>query len=104
VTKARQLPCAGAVQTLASGGTIMSSLEDAIKVSVALRGQKKYIEAIDLIQRALAAAPAEDFARLDANREGLRAAEQAGLPAVAKRFADAISIRDVEGDEDDKDA
>ena len=82
----------------------MSSLEDAIKVSVALRGQKKYIEAIDLIQRALAAAPAEGFARLNANREGLRAAEQAGLPAVAKRLADAISIRDVEGDEDDKDA
>lgn len=77
----------------------MSSLEDAIKVSVALREEKKYIEAIDLIQRALAAAPPEDFARLDANREGLRAAEQAGLPAVAKGFADAISIRDVEGDE-----
>ncbi|MDO8976875.1 hypothetical protein [Reyranella sp.] len=80
----------------------MSSLEDAIKVSAALRGQKKYIEAIDLIQRALAAAPAEDFARLDANREGLRAAEEAGLPAVAKRFADAISIRDVEGDEEEE--
>jgi len=78
----------------------MSSLEDAIKVSAALRGQKKYIEAIDLIQRALAAAPPEDFARLDANREGLRAAEEAGLPTVAKRFADAISIRDVEDDED----
>ena len=46
----------------------MSSLEDAIKVSAALRGQKKYAEAIDLIQRALAAAPPEDFARLDANR------------------------------------
>ncbi len=54
-----QLPFAGAVETLASGGTIMSSLEDAIKVSAALRGQKKYIEAIDLVQRALAAAPAE---------------------------------------------
>lgn len=80
----------------------MSSLEDAIKVSAALRGQKKYIEAIDLIHRSLAAAPAEDFVRLDANREGLCAAEQAGLPAVAKLFADAISIRDVEGDEDDE--
>lgn len=79
----------------------MSSLEDAIKVSAALRGQKKYIEAIDLIQRALAAAPAEGFARLDANREGLRAAEEAGLPVVAKRFADAISIRDVEGEDED---
>lgn len=78
----------------------MSSLEDAIKVSAALRGQKKYVEAIDLIQRALSAAPAEDFARLEANREGLRAAEEAGLPAIAKRFADAISIRDVEDDED----
>ncbi len=80
----------------------MSSLEDAIKVSAALRGQKKYIEAIDLIQRALAAASSEDFARLDANREGLRAAEEAGLSAVAKRFADAISIRDVEGEEDEE--
>jgi|GEM_PF-690604 len=81
----------------------MSSLEDAIRVSVALRGQEKYLEAIELIDRALAAAPLEDFARLDANREGLRAAEEAGLPAVAKRFADAISIRDVEGEEDQGD-
>jgi hypothetical protein len=78
----------------------MSSLEDAIKVSAALRGQRKYAEAIDLILRALAAAPPEDFARLDANREGLRAAEEAGLPAVAKRFADAIAIRDFEGEEE----
>lgn len=79
----------------------MSSLEDAIKVSAALRGQQKYREAIDLIEKALAAAPSEDFARLDANREGLRAAEAAGLPAVAKRFADAISIKEVESDEDE---
>lgn len=78
----------------------MSSLEDAIRVSAALRGQRKYVEAIDLIQRALAAAPPEDFARLDANREGLRAAEEAGLTAVAKRFADAIAIRDFESAED----
>lgn len=77
----------------------MSSLEDAIKVSVALRGQKKYVEAIELIQRALAAAPPEDFARLDANREGLRTAEEAGLAAVARRFADAIAIRVVDDDE-----
>lgn len=82
----------------------MSSLQDAIRVSAALRGQKKYVEAIDLIQRALAAAPPEDFARLDANREGLRAAEEAGLPAVAKRFADAISMPDVEDDKEEKDA
>ncbi len=82
----------------------MSSLEDAIKVSAALRGQQKYVEAIDLIQRALAAAPPEDFARLDANREGLRAAEAAGLPDVAKRFSDAIAIRDVEEDEDEENA
>lgn len=82
----------------------MSSLEDAIRVSAALRGQRKYVEAIDLIQRALAAAPPEDFARLDANREGLRAAEEAGLSAVAKRFADAISIRDVEGEDDEASA
>ena len=80
----------------------MSSLQDAIKVSAALRGQKKYAEAIDLIQRALAAAPPEDFARLDANRKGLRAAEEAGLPAVAKRFADAISIPDAEGEDEDE--
>lgn len=82
----------------------MSSLEDAIRVSAALRGQKKYVEAIDLIQRALAAAAPEDFARLDANREGLRGAEEAGLPAVAKRFADAIAIRDVGSDEDEENA
>lgn len=82
----------------------MSSLEDAIRVSAALRGQRKYVEAIDLIQRALAAAPPEDFARLDANREGLRAAEEAGLTAVAKRFADAIAIRDFESGEDGENA
>jgi hypothetical protein len=82
----------------------MSSLEDAIRVSAALRSQKKYVEAIDLIQRALTAAPPEDFARLDANREGLRAAEEAGLPDIARRFADAIAIRDVEGDEDEASA
>lgn len=82
----------------------MSSLEDAIRVSAALRGQKKYVEAIDLIQRALAAAAPEDFARLDANREGLRAAEEAGLPAVAKRFADAIATRGAGSDEDEENA
>jgi len=76
----------------------MSSLEDAIKVSVALRGQKKYREAIDLIEKALAAAAPQDFVRLDANREGLRAAEEAGLHDVAKRFADAIAIKQTEGD------
>jgi tetratricopeptide (TPR) repeat protein len=80
----------------------MSSLTDAIKVAAALRAQKRYDEAIDLIQRALAAAPLEDHARLEANREGLRAAEEAGLPAVARRFADAIAIRDVEGDEEEQ--
>jgi len=79
----------------------MSSLLDAVKVSAALRGQKKYREAIDLIEKALAAAAPQDFARLDANREGLRAAEEAGLPAVAKRFADAIAISQPEGDSDE---
>jgi len=79
----------------------MSSLQDATKVAAALRGQKKYREAIDLIEKALAAAPPEDFARLDANREGLRAAEEAGLHDIAKRFADAISLTDTEGDPED---
>ncbi|TAJ97387.1 MAG: hypothetical protein EPO10_00530 [Reyranella sp.] len=79
----------------------MSSLDDAIKVAAALRNQGKFSEAIDLIQRALAAAPPEDFARLDANREGLRVAEAAGLPVVARRFADAIAIKDVEEDPDE---
>jgi tetratricopeptide (TPR) repeat protein len=79
----------------------MSSLQDATRVAAALRGQKKYREAIDLIEKALAAAPPEDFARLDVNREGLRAAEEAGLHAVAKRFADAISLRQTEGDIDE---
>lgn len=40
----------------------MSVLEDAIKVAAALCDQKKYGEAIDLIEEALAAAPPEDFA------------------------------------------
>lgn len=79
----------------------MSSLDSAVRVAAALRQQKKYGEAIDLIEKALAAAPPDDFHRLDANREGLRAAEAAGLPAVAKRFQDAIAIRDVEGEEDE---
>ncbi|WP_422034671.1 hypothetical protein [Reyranella sp.] len=79
----------------------MSSLQDATKVAAALRGQKKYRDAIDLIEKALAAAPPEDFARLDANREGLRTAEEAGLHDVAKRFADAISFKETEGDPDE---
>ena len=77
----------------------MSSLDSAVRVAAALREQKKYEEAIDLIDKALAAAAPDDFHRLDANREGLRAAEAAGLSAVARRFQDAIAIRDVEGEE-----
>jgi hypothetical protein len=80
----------------------MSSLDNAVRVAAALREQKKYGEAIDLIERALAAAAPDDFHRLDANREGLRAAEAAGLPAVAKRFQDAIAIRDIEEDEEEQ--
>ena len=79
----------------------MSSLDSAVRVAAALRNQKKFHEAIDLIERALAAATPDDFHRLDANREGLRAAEEAGLPAVAKRFADAIAIKETEGDPDE---
>lgn len=79
----------------------MSSLDSAVRVAAALRNQKKFSEAIELIERALAAATPDDFHRLDANREGLRAAEEAGLPAVAKRFADAIAIKETEGDEDE---
>lgn len=82
-------------------GEIMSSLDSAVKVAAALRGQKKFREAIDLIQSALAAAAPDDFHRLDANREGLRAAEEAGLPAVAKRFADAIAIKQTDDDPDE---
>lgn len=79
----------------------MSSLDNAVRVAAALRGQKKFGEAIDLIEKALAAAAPDDFHRLDANREGLRAAQEAGLPAVARRFADAIAIRQPEGDRDE---
>ncbi len=79
----------------------MSSLDSAVRVAAALRNQKKFSEAIELIERALAAAAPNDFHRLDANREGLRAAEEAGLPAVAKRFADAIAIKETEGDPDE---
>jgi hypothetical protein len=50
----------------------MSSLDDAVRVASALREQKKYPEAIDLLQRALAAAAPDDFHRLAANREGVR--------------------------------
>lgn len=80
----------------------MSSLDDAVKVASALREQKKYREAIDLLQSALSAASPDDFHRLAANREGVRAAEEAGLPAVAKRFADAIAVREKDGDEDEE--
>ena len=83
-------------------GETMSSLQDAIKVSAALRGQKKFKEAIDLIDKALAAAAPNDFLRLDANREGLRTAEEAGLHDVAKRFAAAIAITEPEEDADDQ--
>lgn len=79
----------------------MSSLADAIKVAAALRGQQRYSEAIDLIERALAAAAPNDFLRLDANREGLRAAEAAGNSVRAKRFADAIAIQEPDDPEED---
>ena len=79
----------------------MSSLDSAVRVAAALREQKKYGEAIDLIEKALAAAAPDDFHRLDANREGLRAAEAAGLPAVAKRFQDAIAIKQPDEEEED---
>lgn len=79
----------------------MSSLADAIKVAAALRDQQRYSEAIDLIEKALAAAAPNDLLRLDANREGLRAAEAAGSPALAKRFADAIAIQEPDRDPDE---
>ncbi len=79
----------------------MSSLADAIKVAAALRGQQRYSEAIDLIARALAAAAPNDFLRLDANQEGLRAAKAAGNAALAKRFADAIAIQQPDHDPDE---
>ena len=79
----------------------MSSLADAIRVAAALRGQQRYSEAIDLIERALAAAAPNDFLRLDANREGLRAAEAAGNAVRAKRFADAIAIQEPDRDPDE---
>lgn len=79
----------------------MSSLADAIKVAAALRGQQRYSEAIDLIERALAAAAPNDFLRLDANQEGLRAAKAAGNPVLAKRFADAIAIQEPDDPDED---
>jgi hypothetical protein len=69
VTFGWQLRAAGAVDAR-QWQEVRSSLEDAIRVSAALQGQKKYVEAIDFIQRALVAAPPEDFARRDTNREG----------------------------------
>lgn len=80
----------------------MSALENAIRVATALRGQRKFAEAIDLIDKALADAPAADYGRADANREGLRAAEEAGLSDTAKRFAAALAITEPETPEDDR--
>lgn len=82
-------PCAGTVARLPSGS----------RVSLGFRGGGGTAAMIDLLQKALAAAAPDDFHRLAANREGVRAAEEAGLPAVAKRFADAIAIRE-EGEEE----
>ena len=79
----------------------MSALENAIRVATALRGQGKFAEAIDLIDKALVDAPASDYRRADANREGLRAAEEAGLSDTAKRFAAALAITEPETFEDD---
>ncbi len=79
----------------------MSSLESAIKVSAALRGEGKYREAVDLIEKALQAAAPDDFMRLNANREGLKAAEAAGMTAKAQRFSDAISKPESEPEEEE---
>lgn len=78
----------------------MSALENAIRVATMQRQQGKFAEAIELIEQALRDAPASDLLRADANREGLRAAEAAGLSDVARRFADALAITEPESDED----
>lgn len=81
----------------------MSALENAIRVAAMLRERQKYTEAIDLIDKALQDAPASDYLRADANREGLRAAEAAGLPKVSQRFSDALAIPEKETPEDEED-
>ena len=74
----------------------MSALENAIRVAAALRGQGKFAEAIELIDKALENAPTSDYSRADANREGLKAAEAAGLSDTAKRFSGALAIPEPE--------
>lgn len=78
----------------------MSALENAIRVATMQRQQGKFAEAIELIEQALRDAPASDLLRADANREGLRAAEEAGLPDEARRFADALAITEKESEDD----
>lgn len=78
----------------------MSALENAIRVATMQRQQGKFAEAIELIEQALRDAPASDLLRADANREGLRAAEAAGLPDAARRFADALAITEKENEDD----
>lgn len=78
----------------------MSALENAIRVAAALRGQQKFTDAIALIDQALADAPTSDYSRADANREGLRAAEEAGLAETAQRFAAALAIVEPDDPED----
>jgi len=73
----------------------MTVLETAIKKSAALRGNYKFKEAIDVIDGALAgASPEKDDLWAIANLEGLKAAEECGDAATAKRFAVAIRQTD----------
>ncbi|MBV7522288.1 hypothetical protein [Ensifer sp. ENS12] len=72
----------------------MSALENAIRQSAALRGKGEFQAAINLIDEALANASGDDDVLVIANLEGLKAAEEAGFSAEAKRFAVAIKATD----------
>ena len=72
----------------------MDLLREAIMRSASLRGLGSFNEAIDLIDEALEKAPRNHDLRLNANLEGLRAAEEGGLTNEARRFAAAVAETD----------
>ena len=72
----------------------MNSLEQAVLDLAVLRGQGKFAEAIALIEEALKVASPNDDLRVNANLEGLYAAEEAGLAEAAKRFAAGVAETD----------
>ncbi|ANY85522.1 hypothetical protein BB934_45730 (plasmid) [Microvirga ossetica] len=68
--------------------------EEFIKQAAALRGQKKFQEAIALIDAQIKAGAIDPDIVMTANLQGFYAAQEAGMDDEARRFAKAIEAED----------